>query len=131
EYTIGFQTAIEVVTEAIDRLQTTAESHDRIMICEVMGRYAGWIALTAGLAGGADVVLIPEIEYDPERVVKAIHRRHGRGTSYSIVVVAEGARSKGGDFAVVREGDATRQEKLGGAGQRLAREICDLTDYDV
>jgi ATP-dependent phosphofructokinase / diphosphate-dependent phosphofructokinase len=131
EYTIGFQTAIEVVTEAIDRLQTTAESHDRIMVVEVMGRYAGWIALNAGMAGGADVVLIPEIEYDPERVVRAIHRRHGRGTSYSVVVVAEGARSKGSEYAVVRQGDATRQEKLGGAGQRLASEICELSDYEV
>ncbi|MCG8418594.1 MAG: ATP-dependent 6-phosphofructokinase [Proteobacteria bacterium] len=131
EYTIGFQTAIEVVTEALDRLHTTAESHDRIMICEVMGRYAGWIALTAGLAGGADVVLIPEIEYDVKRVVKSFHKRHSRGVSYSVVVIAEGAKPSGGKLAVEESGDATRQEKLGGAGHRLADEIRQLTDYEV
>lgn len=131
DYTVGFQTAVEVVVDALDRLHTTAESHDRIMICEVMGRYAGWIALTAGIAGGADVVLIPEIEYDIERVVRAMHRRHGRGVSFSIVVVAEGARPKGGNYAVVRAGDSTRQEQLGGAGNLLANEIRSLTDYEV
>jgi 6-phosphofructokinase 1 len=131
DYTVGFQTAVEVVVEALDRLHTTAESHERIMIVEVMGRYAGWIALTAGLAGGAHVVLIPEIEYDPERVIEAFNRRHGRGVSYSVVVVAEGARAKGGGHAVVAAGDATRQERLGGAGQRLAELICGRTDYDV
>jgi len=93
DYTVGFQTAVEVVVEAIERLQTTAESHERIMIVEVMGRYAGWIALTSALAGGAHVCLIPEIDYDPERVIDAFHRRHGRGVSYSIVVVAR-ARSR-------------------------------------
>ncbi len=131
DYTVGFQTAVEVVTEALDRLHTTAESHDRIMICEVMGRYAGWIALTAGLAAGAEVVLIPEIEYDIERVVTSLHKRHGLGVSYSIVVVAEGARPKGGSYAVVESGDATKQAKLGGAGQRLAEEISALTDYEA
>jgi 6-phosphofructokinase 1 len=131
DYTVGFQTAVEVVVEAIERLQTTAESHERIMIVEVMGRYAGWIALTAGLAGGAHVVLIPEIEYDPERVIDAFNRRHGRGVSYSIVVVAEGARPKGGALAVIAAGDATKQERLGGAGQRLADFITARTDYEV
>jgi phosphofructokinase-like protein len=130
-YTVGFQTAIEVVVDALERLHTTAESHERIMVVEVMGRYAGWIALTAGLAGGAHVVLIPEIEYDPERVIDAFHRRHGRGVSYSIVVVAEGARPKGGGVAVVAAGDATKQERLGGAGQRLADIIAAKTDYEV
>lgn len=131
EYTIGFQTAVDVVVDAVDRLHTTAESHDRIMICEVMGRYAGWIALTAGMAGGADVVLIPEIDYDIERVVDSIHKRHGRGVSFSILVIAEGAKPKGGEYAVVKSGDSTRQERLGGAGQRLAEEIRALTDYEV
>lgn len=131
DYTVGFQTAVDVVVDALDRLHTTAESHDRIMVCEVMGRYAGWIALTAGIAGGADVILIPEIEYDIERVVAAIHKRHGRGVSFSILVVAEGAKPKGGDYAVERDGDVTRQAKLGGAGQRLAEEIQQLTDYEV
>src|SRR3954464_8837524 len=88
DYTVGFQTAVEIVVDALERLQTTAESHERIMIVEVMGRYAGWIALTAGLAGGAHVVLVPEIDYDPDKVIAAFHRRHGRGVSYSIVVIS-------------------------------------------
>jgi 6-phosphofructokinase 1 len=131
DYTVGFQTAVEVVVDAIDRLHTTAESHERIMIVEVMGRYAGWIALTSGIAGGAHVVLIPEIEYDVDRIVEAFHKRHGRGVSYSIVVVAEGARPKGGALAVAVPGDATKQEKLGGAGQRLADAISARTEYEV
>jgi 6-phosphofructokinase len=101
------------------------------MIVEVMGRYAGWIALTAGLAGGAHVVLIPEIDYDPDRVIESFHRRHGRGVSYSIVVVAEGAKPKGGALSVVAEGDVTKQEKLGGAGTRLAEMIAGKTEYEV
>jgi len=131
DYTVGFQTAVEVVVEAIERLQTTAESHERIMIVEVMGRYAGWIALTSALAGGAHVCLIPEIDYDPERVIDAFHRRHGRGVSYSIVVVAEGAKQKGGGLSVVTAADPTKQEKLGGAGQRLADMISSKTEYEV
>jgi 6-phosphofructokinase 1 len=131
DYTVGFQTAVEVVVEALERLHTTAESHERIMIVEVMGRYAGWIALTAGLAGGAHVVLIPEIDYDPDKVIDAFHRRHGRGVSYSIVVVAEGAKAKGGALSVAVAGDATKQEKLGGAGQRIAEIINAKTEYEV
>jgi 6-phosphofructokinase 1 len=131
DYTVGFQTAVEVAVEAIERLHTTAESHERIMIVEVMGRYAGWIALTAGLAGGAHAVLIPEIDYDPDRVIEAFHRRHGRGVSYSVCVVAEGAKPKGGMHAVVTAGDATKQEKLGGAGQQLADLIAARTEYEV
>ena len=131
EYTVGFQTAVEVVVDALERLHTTAESHERIMIVEVMGRYAGWIALTAGLAGGAHVVLIPEIDYDPERVIEAFNRRHGRGVSYSIVVVSEGAKPKGGQLSVVTPGDASKPEKLGGAGQRLAELIMARTEYEV
>jgi 6-phosphofructokinase 1 len=131
DYTVGFQTAVEVVTEALERLHTTAESHERIMIVEVMGRYAGWIALTAAMSGGAHVCLIPEIDYDLDKVIEAFHRRHGRGVSYSIVVVAEGAKPKGGSYAVVEKGDATKQEKLGGAGQRLAEAIIAKTEYEV
>ncbi|RMH42158.1 MAG: ATP-dependent 6-phosphofructokinase [Deltaproteobacteria bacterium] len=131
DYTFGFQTAVEVATEAIDRLHTTAESHDRIIICEVMGRYAGWIAMVAGLASGADVILIPEIPYDIRRVIKAFHSRHARGLTYSIVVVAEGARPIDGGHAVAVPSDGTRLEKLGGAGQRLANQICEHTDYEV
>lgn len=131
DVTVGFHTAVQTVVEALERLQTTAESHERIMIVEVMGRYAGWIALTAGVAGGAHVVLIPEIEYDLERVIEAFHKRHGRGVSYSIVVVAEGAKPKGGTLAVQAAGDATKQERLGGAGQRLADAITARTEYEV
>ena len=131
EYTVGFQTAVEIVVGALERLHTTAESHERIIVVEVMGRYAGWIALTAGLAGGAHVVLIPEIDYDPDKVLAAFHRRHGRGVSYSIVVVAEGAKPKGGTLAVERAGDVTKQEKLGGAGERLTQLIAARTEYEV
>jgi phosphofructokinase-like protein len=131
DYTVGFQTAVEVVVDAIDRLQTTAESHERIIICEVMGRYAGWIAMTAGLAAGAHTILIPEIEYDIDKVIEGFHRRHGRGVSYSIVVVAEGAKPKGEDYKVQVKGDVTRQDRLGGAGQRLAEVIQQKTDYEV
>jgi phosphofructokinase-like protein len=129
DYTVGFQTAVGV--EASARLHTTAESHERIMIVEVMGRYAGWIALTSGLAGGAHVVLIPEIDYDPDRVMAAFHRRHGRGVSYSIVVIAEGAKPRGGGLSVVTAGDVTRQERLGGAGTHLAELIARNTEYEV
>jgi len=129
--TVGFQTAVEIVTDAIERLHTTAESHERIMIVEVMGRYAGWLALTAAVAGGAHVCLIPEIDYDPDRVIEAFHRRHGRGVSYSIVVVSEGAKPKGGALSVVTAADPTKQERLGGAGQRIADMITAKTDYEV
>jgi ATP-dependent phosphofructokinase / diphosphate-dependent phosphofructokinase len=131
EYTVGFQSAVEVVVEAIERLHTTGESHDRIMVVEVMGRYAGWIALTAGLAGGAHAVLIPEIDFDPQRIVDAIQRRHARGASYSVVVVAEGAKPVGGTQTVAVAGDATRQEKLGGIGQSLCEMIAARCDYEV
>jgi 6-phosphofructokinase 1 len=116
--TCGYQTAVAVVTEALDRLRTTAESHDRIMLCEVMGRYAGWIALEGGIAGGADAILIPEIPYQIERVVELC-----AGRPSTLVVVAEGARPAGGQRAVVRAADATRPEKLGGAAERLAVEL--------
>ena len=131
DYTVGFQTAVEIVVDALERLHTTAESHERIMIVEVMGRYAGWIALTSALAGGAHVCLIPEIEYDPDRVIDAFHRRHGRGVSYSIVVVAEGAKIKGGGASVVTAGTEGKQERLGGAAHRLAEIIGAKTDYEV
>ncbi|HTE55450.1 MAG TPA: ATP-dependent 6-phosphofructokinase [Kofleriaceae bacterium] len=131
EYTIGFQTAVEVASEAIDRLHTTAESHDRIIICEVMGRYAGWIAMAAGMASGSDVILIPEIDYDLGKVIGSLNRRHGRGNTYSIIVIAEGAKPKGGAYAVVKSGDVTQQELLGGAGQVLAEEIRKQTEFDV
>ena len=121
--TCGYPTAVEVATQALDRLHTTAESHDRVMLCEVMGRNAGWIALEAGLAGGAHVILIPEIPYRLERIAAAIEERRRQRITYALVVVAEGARRDGGAPAVARPGDPTRLEKLGGAADRLAGEL--------
>ncbi|MBK9070590.1 MAG: 6-phosphofructokinase [Myxococcales bacterium] len=129
--TVGFQTAVEVVVEALERLHTTAESHQRIIVVEVMGRYAGWIALTAGVAGAAHVVLIPEIEYDIEKVIASCQQRQARGITYSIVVVAEGAKPKGGGLSVVTAGDATKQEKLGGAAESLAAKLAAGSEFEV
>ena len=98
DVTFGFDTAINIATEAIDRLHTTAESHHRIMVVEVMGRHAGWIAIEAGMAGGADVILIPEVPIDTSEVCALLEKRHSRGKSFSIVVVAEGAKFKKGDL---------------------------------
>jgi ATP-dependent phosphofructokinase / diphosphate-dependent phosphofructokinase len=92
DYTFGFQTAVAVATDAVDRLHTTAESHDRVMILEVMGRNAGWIALYSGIAGGADIILIPEIPYKPRAIVDLIEERQGEGSKFDIIVVAEGAK---------------------------------------
>src|ERR687889_1944523 len=111
----GFDTAVSTATEAIDRLHSTAESHDRVMVVEVMGRYAGWIALYSGLSGGADVILIPEIPFDIEEVVRLIRRRHSRGRFFSIVVVAEGAVPVEGTLEVIgRDRDEFGHERLGG-----------------
>jgi len=123
DFTFGYQTAVEVATEALDRLHTTAESHDRVILCEVMGRYAGWIAMAAGLAGGADVILIPEIPYQIDRVIAAIKRRREHGLTFSIIVVAEGAKPAGGERAVLQKGDPTYLERLGGAADQLARQL--------
>ena len=100
DMTFGFDTAVQVATEAIDRLHTTAESHNRVMVVEVMGRHAGWIALHSGLAGGADVILIPERPFDIDEVCRLIRRRHARGRYFSIVVVAEGAVPREGTMEV-------------------------------
>ena len=132
DQTFGFQTAVEIATEAIDRLHTTAESHDRIILCEVMGRYAGWIAMASGLAGGADVILIPELPYKLDRIVEAIQKRKKAGVTFSIIVVAEGAKPDGGDLAVVRKADPTQLEKLGGAADRLARDLAThISEHDI
>jgi 6-phosphofructokinase 1 len=119
----GFDTAVSFATEAIDRLHTTAEAHRRIMVVEVMGRYAGWIALHGGVAGGADVILIPEIPYDLDKVAQCIRERDVWGARFSIVVVAEGARPKGGSMSVVEEARGGQPERLGGAGMRVAKEL--------
>src|SRR5207244_5478475 len=104
DVTFGFDTAVSIATEAIDRLHTTAESHNRILVVEVMGRTAGWIALHSGIAGGADVILIPEQPFDIDDVCRLIHRRHERGRNFSIVVAAEGAVPQEGTMTVARHG---------------------------
>jgi ATP-dependent phosphofructokinase / diphosphate-dependent phosphofructokinase len=132
EVTFGFDTALHVATEAIDRLHTTAESHNRILVVEVMGRQAGWIALHSGIAGGADVILIPEIPFDIDEVCRLIRRRHERGRYFSIVVAAEGAVPKEGTMTLVTgELDEFGHPRLGGIGQRLEQEIEQRTGYET
>jgi 6-phosphofructokinase 1 len=132
DVTFGFHTAVQVATDAIDRLHTTAESHDRVMVVEVMGRHAGWIALYSGLAGGADVILVPEEPFDIDDVCARVRARHDRGTSYSIVVVAEGAAPIAGTMALQEPGvDDFGHVRLGGIGSALASEIEDRTGYET
>jgi len=124
DYTFGFMTAVAIATEALDRLHTTAEAHHRVMILEVMGRYTGWIALEAGLAGGADVILIPERPFEIEEVCQYIRRRQERGRNFSLIVVAEGAKPKGGGEIVYSESiDEFGHIRLGGVGYYLGKEI--------
>jgi 6-phosphofructokinase 1 len=130
--TFGFDTALHVATEAIDRLHTTAESHHRVMVVEVMGRHAGWIALHAGLAGGGDVILTPERPFDLDEVCRLIRRRHARGRFFSIVVVAEGAVPREGTMETVAAGeDEFGHVRLGGIGQQLEREIERRTGFET
>ncbi len=121
--TFGFDTAVTVATEAIDRLHSTAESHHRVMVVELMGRHAGWIALNAGVSGTADVILIPEIPYNIEKVAEKIAQRESRGRHFSIVVVAEGAKPKGGDISTAGPKEVGREVKLAGAAERVAHAI--------
>lgn len=124
DYTFGFMTAVGIATEALDRLHTTAETHHRVIILEVMGRYTGWIALEAGLAGGADVILIPEKPFDIEEVCECIRQRQKRGRNFSLIVVAEGAKPKGGVEIVYSESlDEFGHIRLGGIGYYLGKEI--------
>jgi 6-phosphofructokinase 1 len=123
EQTCGIDTAVEVVTHALDALHSTAEAHQRVMVVETMGRHAGFIPLRAGIAGGADVVLIPEIAYDVTRVIAKIRERESLGLRFSIVVIGEGAVPVGGGTSEVEPGRAGRPPRLGGAGDRLAREL--------
>ena len=124
DYTFGFNTAVTIATEALDRLHTTAEAHHRVMILEVMGRYTGWIALEAGLAGGADIILIPEKPFDIDEICDYIRRRQERGRNFSIIVVAEGAKPKGGKEIVYSESiDEFGHIRLGGVGYYLGKEI--------
>ena len=132
DVTFGFDTALHVASEAIDRLHTTAESHHRILVVEVMGRHAGWIALHAGVAGGADVILIPEIPFDIDEVCRLIQRRHGRGRPFSIVVAAEGATPKEGTMSVsAGRLDEFGHPRLGGIGHRLEEEIERRTGFET
>ena len=131
ERTFGFDTAVAMATEAVDRLHTTAESHHRVMALEVMGRYAGWIALHSGIAGGADVILIPEIPYDIDSIIKKIEDRRAKGKDFSIVVVAEGAKPIGGELSVARVVKGSFEPiRLGGAGEKLVREIEERTGIE-
>jgi ATP-dependent phosphofructokinase / diphosphate-dependent phosphofructokinase len=133
DMTFGFDTAVQVATDAIDRLHTTAESHHRNLVVEVMGRNAGWIALHSGIAGGADVILIPERPFDIEEVCRHIRRRHDRGRYFSIVVVAEGATPLEGSMETIG-GSATDEfghVRLGGIGQRLEGEIEKRTGFET
>ncbi len=132
DYTFGFDTALNVAMECIDRLHTTAESHHRIMVAEVMGRHAGWIALEAGIAGGADVILIPELPIDLDEVCNIIKKRHERGKTFSIVVVSEGAQFKDGSIVTQEQKlDAFGHVRLGGIGEELAAQIEKRTGYET
>ena len=134
DITFGYNTAVSVAAEALDRLHTTGETHHRIMVLEVMGRYAGWIALESSIAGGADIALIPEIPYDINSAVKKIQDRANVGKRFSIVVVAEGATPKNGELTVanVRDnGKGVDNNKLGGAGQKVAKQLEELTGFEA
>ena len=134
EITFGYNTAVSVATEAIDRLHSTGETHHRIMVLEVMGRYAGWIALESAIAGGADVALIPEIPYDIESAARKVINRKNRGKAFSIVVVAEGAKPKGGEMQVKNirnNGEGVDNTKLGGIGEQVAKQLEELTGLEA
>lgn len=132
DLTFGFQSAVETAQEALDKLHTTAESHHRVMILEVMGRYAGWIALYSGIAGGADVILIPEVPYDIRKVAQAINERNSRNKKFSIIVAAEGAKSIDGQMVVkqVFEG-RTDPLRLGGIGEKVAKDLEQLINLET
>jgi len=128
DYAFGFDTAVNIATECIDRLHTTAESHHRVMVIEVMGRHTGWVALESGIAGGADIILVPEIPVDIGQVCEAIHNRHKRGKSYSIIVLSEGVRCK--DHPEFRE-NIDQKHSFGGIGELIAQSIEQQTGYEV
>jgi ATP-dependent phosphofructokinase / diphosphate-dependent phosphofructokinase len=135
DYTFGFDTALTVATEAIDRLHTTAESHNRVMVCEVMGRHTGWIAVMAGMAGGADVILIPELPMSVEHCCELIRSRHDRGKDFSIVVVSEGytltTEQGEGELVASQDTDSFGHVRLGGIGTVLADEIERRTGFET
>ena len=127
DFTFGFMTAVGVATDAVDRLHTTAESHDRVMILEVMGRNAGWIALYSGMAGGADIILVPEIPYRPAEIVRTINERKIEGSKFDIIVVAEGAKREGGEESYLDR----RTRRLGGIAYQVAAEIGQEIDLEI
>ena len=129
--TFGFDTAVSFATECIDRLHTTAESHQRVFVVEIMGRYAGWIALHAGISGGAHAILIPEIPYDLDKVVEKVRMRDEVGRMYSLVVVAEGAKPIHGERSVLAKSEAGRAERLGGIGEQVSRELAERTGKEA
>jgi 6-phosphofructokinase 1 len=129
--TFGFDTAVGTAVDALDKLHSTAESHDRVMVVELMGRYAGWIALNAGVAAGADVILIPEIPFQMESVCEKILDRERRGRHFSIVVVAEGATPVGGKFSTIGEKEVGREVRLGGIADQVAKEISKRTGKET
>jgi ATP-dependent phosphofructokinase / diphosphate-dependent phosphofructokinase len=132
DFTFGFHTAVQIATELIDRLHTTAESHDRVMVVEVMGRHAGWIATYSGLAGGADMILVPERPFDIDEVCSRLRHRHKNGANFSIVVVAEGATPGEGTMALqTGEIDEFGHVRLGGIGNRVAEEIESRTGFEA
>jgi phosphofructokinase-like protein len=128
--TFGFDTAVYFATSCLDRLYSTAEAHQRVMVVEVMGRYAGWIAVECGISGGAHVILIPEIPYDIEKIAAKIRERDRSGNHFVIIVVAEGAKPVGGETSVVSR-ELGRADRLGGAGERVAREIEEATGKET
>ncbi|MFA4992192.1 MAG: ATP-dependent 6-phosphofructokinase [Candidatus Omnitrophota bacterium] len=132
EASIGFDSALITVTEAIDKLHTTAQSHHRVMVIEVMGRYAGWLALCSGIAGGGDIILIPEIPYSIKKICEKVLERNRRGKRFSIVVVSEGARAKGGKMVVKKiVRDSTDPVRLGGVGEKITNDIELLTGLET
>ena len=130
--TFGFDTAVSIATEAIDRIHTTAQSHHRVMIVETMGRYAGWIALHAGAASGSDIILIPEVDYEVDEVARVCNEREQGGQRFTIIAIAEGAKSTGGEREVREHvADSTDQVRLGGIGRVLADQLRERVDSDV
>lgn len=130
DMTFGFDTAVQIVTDAIDRLTTTAEAHNRIMVVEVMGRTAGWIATASGMAGGAEAIIVPEEPYDIPTLSQRLQHRHAGGRNYSIVVVAEGSKAPGGAPST-QGNDAYGFERLGGIGQVIGRELETATGFET
>ncbi len=131
ELTFGFITALDIATDALDRLHTTAESHDRVMILEVMGRHTGWIALHSGIAGGADVILIPEIPFTMQSVAESIRERDEAGSNFSIIVAAEGAREAGHELIYQDQGDCQKAPRLGGIGGHCQHELEQITGKET